>query len=367
MYDVVIIGAGYAGSSLAAKLDGLDIIVLDRNEGSKNVSAVTFSDIVEDRAIRATYSKFTLFNTRGDAVEYSFDDELFCLVDYPRLCREAYKEVERVEVRGYRGDTIYTQDGEIKARVIVDCSGIDGEQLRVSNGFNLPPVINALSFQDVKEVNVSKDTFYLIMGFANFGGWIYPHAYGAEFGMANRFRRGKSLEFPDLAKARNIEAIRKFIGGKGGEVIRVKYPYGFVKKVVYGNVVLLGDSAGMTHPVYGMSIHYISEVSSKLAVIIRDYVKGHRRLQDFQEFWKKFLGRIRVLTARGYAIWDMPLEIQENLVTLQRKMEVSPKSIVEDIRGFEDYEVYAKNPPKITDYPLKLLLKTLLYWLKLRV
>ncbi len=43
MYDVVIVGAGFAGCSLASKLDGLDVLVIDRHGiGKRPVSAITF-------------------------------------------------------------------------------------------------------------------------------------------------------------------------------------------------------------------------------------------------------------------------------------------------------------------------------------
>ena len=125
MYDVAIIGAGFAGSNLASKLEGLDIIVLDKDEAKKNVSAVTFTELMGDRVIRETYSKFILFNTQGDIIEYSFDEDVFCLVDYSKLCKETWNEIETVEVIYYKGNTIYTRDDKIEAKVIVDCSGID--------------------------------------------------------------------------------------------------------------------------------------------------------------------------------------------------------------------------------------------------
>jgi|GEM_PF-1293235 len=372
MYDVAIIGAGFAGANLASKFENLDVIVIDKSLGNKDVSAITFIDVVEgnssdaaNRAIKSTYSKFTLFNTLGDIIEYSFDQEIFCLVDYSKLCKNIWNDVVNAEVISYSGNLVVTKDEKIKARVIADCSGIGGESLRAANKIQLPPVINALAFQQLKNPEVNKDTFYLIMGFANFGGWIYPHGRGAEFGMANRFKRGAELTFPDLQMAKELEAVKRFTGSEeGGEVLKVTYPYGFVKKVVYGNTVLLGDSAGLTHPVYGMSLHYISHMSAILATIIKEYIKGTTKLSDYQRYWRSFISGIRTMVCRGYAIWDMPLEIQENLVRLQKRMDVSPRSILEDIRGLRKYDVYAKNPPSVTDYPVKLLLKVLFYWFK---
>jgi|Deesub1362A_J573_1020465.scaffolds.fasta_scaffold00049_46 flavin-dependent dehydrogenase len=371
MYDVAIIGAGFAGACIASELEGLDVIVIDKTEiGSKDVSAVTFTEIVEnDDAIKNTYSNFMLMNTAGDSEKYEFEEDTFCLVDYQKLCRGLIDDVCKSEVLGYSGNEVILHDETIKAKIIVDCSGIGGEQLRVKQGFSLPPILNAVRFEKLSRVDFDDSTFCFIVGFANFGGWIYPEKGCVEFGMANRFKRGEEIRFPNLTKARQTGILINMLANAEASAEKSSiYPYGFVKEVVKGNVVIFGDSAGLTHPVYGMSLHYIHKLAPKLSNVINDSVRGLAKLSDYQKFWKSVIRKSSDLIARGYASWNLPIELQEKLTRLQIELKVLPDSMKAHMWALDEKcDFYAKKSPKLTDYPLRLYLKTLLYKIKLLI
>ncbi len=380
MHDVVIIGGGYSGSLLDSLLDGLDSLLIEEKEiGSKSVSAVTFikiigfegevKDEVEDVIIK-TYDSYTLMTVDGNSEVYRFGEDVFCLVDYEKLCKNLVRsDVIRKKAVGYEQGKVRLEDEVIEAKVIVDCSGISGEALRERAGFKLPEIVNALKFERVNAVDwVDTSSFYLIVGFANFGGWIYPIDNDLlEFGMANRFRGGKKISFPDLEEAKELFGFSsKSKSDSKSESKSTLYPYGFVKKVVKDNIVIFGEAAGLTHPVYGMSLHYIYKMAPKLANVIKKTVRGGGKLQEYQRIWKETLRRASGLIASGYSIWDLPLDTQVKLTKLQMKLRVSPESVLNQMWALDEkFEVYAKHHPKFTDYPISLHFKTLLNRIKM--
>ncbi|RLI79016.1 hypothetical protein DRP07_10485 [Archaeoglobales archaeon] len=366
MHDVVIIGGGYSGSLLDSLLEGLDTVLIEKEEiGSKDVSAVTFLKIVEfEDAIVKTYNSYTLITVDGAREVYEFDEDVFCLVNYRKLCKNLVRsDVIKGEVIKYEPGKVELEDEAIEAKVIVDCSGIGGENLREKAGFKLPPVVNALKFERATSVEwVDPSSFYLIVGFANFGGWIYPIDDNfLEFGMANRFKRGGRILFPEIEEARKLFGFEK-----GSELRSVLYPYGFVKQVVNDNIVIFGDASGLTHPVYGMSLHYIYKMAPKLADIIKKTVRGEGKLNEYQKIWRDTLRKASSLIAAGYSTWDLPLDTQIRLAKLQMELKISPKSILDQMWALDEkFEMYAKYPPKLTDYPISLHFKTFLNRIKI--
>ncbi len=157
--DVVIIGAGYAGSLIASQLENYDIVVFDKNKKRKNKSVTTFREVVDEGAIKNTYSKLTFMNTKGTKVEYDFNEEIFAFVDYQKLCDSLWTDIEEKKVVSYDKKGVVLENGEsIEAKVVVDCSGIDGENLRRNSGINIPPRLIYITYERVDRLNVPDDT-----------------------------------------------------------------------------------------------------------------------------------------------------------------------------------------------------------------
>jgi flavin-dependent dehydrogenase len=342
------------------------VIIFDDNPGSKKVSAVTFTEIIPfEKAIRKKYSSYTLMTVDGEKAEYEFGEDIFCLVDYRTLCKMLIgRNVVRERVKRYSENVIILPDEKIKAKVIVDCSGVQGEKMREIIGFKNPPEKNVISFETLKgDFELRKDSIYFLVGCTTFGGWIYPvNNNTIEFGMANRFKTGDEISFPDL------DQVKKIIGIKGEStgVSKSIFPHRFVKKVVNKNIVLFGDACGLTHPAYGMSLHYIYKLAPILSKYIKDHIKGYRKLSDYQIYWKNLLRRASNLIAQGYSSWELSVDEQIKVCKTQMRMGVSSESIRQHIWALDEkVEFYAKNTPSFSDYPIKLHLKTLINKIKI--
>lgn len=283
--DVVIIGAGYAGSLIASQLENYDIVVFDKNKKRKNKSVTTFREVVDEGAIKNTYSKLTFMNTKGTKVEYDFNEEIFAFVDYQKLCDSLWTDIEEKKVVSYDKKGVVLENGErIEAKVVVDCSGIDGENLRRNSGINIPPRLIYITYERVDRLNVPDDTFYLIVGCSIYGGWIYP-AKPSEIGAANLFKRKENVYYPETTILK--KSYPEIFGeSEVKQIFKEVYPYGFVKRVVNDNVILFGDSAGLTHPMYATSIHYIHHASKPLSESIKSYLNGYGKLEEYQKWWK---------------------------------------------------------------------------------
>ncbi len=360
MYDAIIIGAGYAGSRLSGLLDNFDVLVIDKSGiGEKDVSIATFLRIVPEDAIKNVYDKYVLMTIDGDKETYEFQEPVFCFVDYAKLCKnEITHQIVKEEVIEYGSGYVKTKDEIYKSKIVVDCTGIQGSRMRKKAGFNLPPYTISLKYTTVLNGSfIDDDSMYFIIGHSNAGGWIYPiNSESSEFGFAVRHKNNRSI-YPDIEIPRTLMGLEL----KSDYEKRAQYSFGFVKKVVHKNMIIFGDSCGMAHPTYMMQIHYAHRISSKLAESIKAYIRGEKnKLVDYQRWWIKMLKKASGNLARGYAFWDMNVEKQIRSAKIQIRSKIKPESIYSHMWALnEDYDVYAKNPPKLTDYPPEIYLRFL--------
>ncbi|WP_456478039.1 NAD(P)/FAD-dependent oxidoreductase [Geoglobus ahangari] len=361
MYDVVIVGAGYAGSSLSGQLEKLkDVLVIDeKGVGEKSTSISSFLKILDDEVVLNEYDEYTIMTVDGESYTYEFDEPVLGLVDYKKLCERAVShDVHRARVEEYGDGYVKLSDGEvIRAKVVVDCTGVYGQKLRARFGLPSPPFRVSLSFAEIENggSGIRSNSLYLIVGHANLGGWIYPvDNTKSEFGFAQGSRKGEA-EFPELGQVAETMGFRMH---KDTTIKRSEYAFGFVKKVVRGSVVLFGDSCGLVHPTYIMGIHYIHRFAPILAEHVAGYLRGEKTsLEKYQRLWREALKRAADNIARGYAIWDLPVDEQIRVTKVQIRAGIKPESILDHMWAFDEkFQVFAKNPPKLWDFPLRLYL-----------
>jgi len=355
MYDLIIIGSGYSGSRISGLLEGYDVLVLDkRGIGEKDVSVVTFTDIVEESVIRNSYESYALTTVDGEIDIYDFGYPVLSLIDYRKLCKsQIAHDVAREAVLEYGKGFVVTEKDRYRGKVIVDCSGFQGRSLREKAGFKNPPYKVLLSFAEIpRQGFIESKVMYLIIGYSNGGGWIYPCNGKAEFGFAIRAKDESS--YPDLIQASKIMKLEM----EGERVLKAEYSFGFVKRVVRGNVVLFGDSCGMAHPTYMTTIHYAHKISERLARALKEYINGDRRsLERYQRYWRGMMRKASGNIASGYAFWDLDVKKQIDVAKIQIQSRVKPESILDHMRALdESYEMYAKNAPRLRDYPLEIYL-----------
>jgi geranylgeranyl reductase family protein len=227
------------------------------------------------------------------------------------------------KIISFSGEELRLEDGEtITAKIFAGC---DGANSKVAAGLGLKRLVRVPAKQYLmKNVECDENSIYMYVGKRISPGgyaWIIPKGDGlANVGIgfvSSRAERGDTIrkalkrfveEHPYSSEyLRKAEIVQEI-----GAVVPVDLPY---QKVVYGNTVLLGDSAGMVISHVGAGIP-TSMVAGELAGrIINECLEEDdiTKLSEFDRLWKRsMLNPIK----NGYLIktlWDRISETDERL------------------------------------------------------
>ena len=146
--------------------------------------------------------------------------------------------------------------------------------------------------------NVAQDTWWLMVGqqYSPAGyAWIFPVG-------KNKARIGVGVGKPDSdiePTERLQQIIEKKLGpiGKLGKITPIEFHYGLipneglVRKTVYDNLILVGDSAGLANPLVLEGIRYAIKFGRVAGQVSSDAIKKNdtteTSLMSYQENWQK--------------------------------------------------------------------------------
>jgi digeranylgeranylglycerophospholipid reductase len=310
--DVLIVGAGPAGSSTARYCagDGLDVLIIDRR--SEIGYPVQCGEFLPD--VKEMYTMFPrsmdleelftipdeLIAGRSEAVDLISPGQKAYTCDFlgATLDRRAFDKYlaklavdagARLETQssflGFKDGLARTTIGDIKAKVIV---GADGPNSRtaVSAGLSRPemryPAITCQADGDFEPV------IKMYFGSMAPGGyaWVIPKRKGANVGIGFN---------PKLLKSRPSELFSRFVSRFGIDYHDVTMGFvpqsGPVKKSVSGNVILVGDAAGQVMATNGGGIP-IAMIAGRFAGrSIRDSLTSGAPLANYERRWKDVLAK----------------------------------------------------------------------------
>ncbi|MDY6764281.1 MAG: geranylgeranyl reductase family protein [Halobacteria archaeon] len=309
MYDLVVVGAGPAGSRLASEASkrGFDVVVLERGEVGKplacsgHLSGDIWDFLPESaRSLIQNEIKGARFHAGGETYEFYKDETVSYAIDRVEmdklLAREAEKNGAEVLTNHEVVDLKTEEDSvraevkggkEFESRLLAGCDG-PGSFVRKNTGMKEPKRIlqGILAFSDE---NDDSDFVDVYLDIPDFFGWRIPRGDSVEYGAASskhvkeRFDRIVSPE----------EEIRKLCGGR--------IPVGPPEETVKGRVFLVGDAAGQVKPFTGGGIIY-GMTSADIAADVMD-PQDPKSLKDYERGWRRELGReIRLgnLLRKGY-------------------------------------------------------------------
>src|ERR1700716_644909 len=144
--DVLICGGSFAGLAVARELadSGADVLLIDRYEiGERQTSACG----IPTTWLQALGLQESLQQTFGELIVHSPHASAhyrlpwtFSTFDYRTLCRLLAQQgsfsFETAKVNGRSGDTVHTDRGDVRSRLIVDCLGW---RRVLSRGDNIQP------------------------------------------------------------------------------------------------------------------------------------------------------------------------------------------------------------------------------------
>jgi digeranylgeranylglycerophospholipid reductase len=356
-YDVIVVGAGPAGSSAAytAAKNGTNVALLEKEETvaqTVRTSGVTWIDYAKEFGIpEDCYNPIRTYNFCSPKNQVSISDEqakaavLDVRKTYRFLAEQAKNAGAKIFVNTNVTDVI-TEDGKVvgvkassqgnemifRAKIVVDASGF---QSVVSKSLGLVEQWKRFGVgaeYEVEAENVEEDTWWLMVGqmYSPAGyAWIFPLG-------RNLVRIGVGVGKPE-SDVDPTERLDKLIEEEVGpikdlgKITKKEFHYGLIpneglsRKTVYDNLILVGDTAGMANPLVLEGIRYAIKygrvAGDTASKAIKSGDTSEETLQKYEETWKKEIEpKIKSahrVQAKWLALsdddWDKEIDIISNL------------------------------------------------------
>ena len=323
-YDVVIVGAGPAGSSAAyqAALNGAKVALIEKEDTiaeTVRTSGVTWIKNIKEFGIPDDcFNPIKNYSFCSPNNEVTISDSVAqaAVLDvrktYRWLAKEAEKQGVDIFVKTNVKDVIKNKQGDIEgviatnpegtisffAKIIIDASGF-GSVVSKAMGFVTQwKRFGAGAEYEVTAENVDSETWWLMVGqkYSPAGyAWIFPIS-------DNVVRIGVGIGKPE-SSVDPTERLKKLMDTKEGPISKlgkispIEFHYGLIpndglsRKSVYNNLILVGDTAGQANPLVLEGIRYaikFGRVAGKVASdAIRSGKTDEASLMPYEETWRK--------------------------------------------------------------------------------
>ena len=323
-FDIVIVGAGPAGSSAAheAAKNGSSVALLEKESvvaETVRTSGVTWVKDAQSFGIpEDCYNpiKNYSFCSPSNTVTISDDVAKAAVLDvrktYRHLAKQAQESGTKLFVDTNVTDVITDEqkrpigviaksaDKEIKfnAKVVIDCSGFQSVVGKMLGLVTQWERFGAGAEYEVRAENVDDKTWWLMVGqkYSPAGyAWIFPVG-------GNIVRIGVGIGKPD-SDVDPTERLNELMENKEGpikdlgEITKIEFHYGLIpndglsRKTVYDNLILVGDSAGQANPLVLEGIRYAIRFGRVAGRVASDAIKNddtsESALKPYETDWKK--------------------------------------------------------------------------------
>jgi digeranylgeranylglycerophospholipid reductase len=323
-YDIVIVGAGPAGSSAAfsSASKGVKVALLEKEDSvaeTVRTSGVTWiQNIKEYKIPEDCYNPIKNYSFCSPNNEVTISDTVAraAVLDVRKTYRWLAQQAEnqgadifvktnvKDVIKNERGDIVgivaNTPEGTVSffGKIIIDASGF-GSIVSKSMGFVTQwEKFGAGAEYEVKAENVDPQTWWLMVGqkYSPSGyAWIFPIS-------KEMVRIGVGVGKPD-SSVDPTERLKQLMDSKEGPIGRlgkitpVEFHYGLIpndglsRKTVYNNLILVGDSAGQANPLVLEGIRYaikFGRVAGNVAVsALHSGNTDESALMPYEDNWRK--------------------------------------------------------------------------------
>ncbi len=280
MYDVVIVGAGPAGSAAAimARRLGLKAVVIDRREPPREKpcgGGLTPRSWKLLNALGVDYPVYGAcreIETRAAGYSYVLRKEPILVTRRPQfdhaLLKQSGVDFIRDEVIGVENNTVVGRGGEYQARVVIGADGATSAVARsIGAGNYQGHKTHAIAYMTIARGPASERCVVDFDAVINTTGqlgysWIFPVGEGANIGAGVGWGRWIDLR-------RLVVEYAEKAGYKPGPVLGHPLSLGYVKSLGTRNVLLAGEAAGLVDATTGEGIYYA--VASGAAAALAAY------------------------------------------------------------------------------------------------
>ncbi len=368
-YDIVVVGAGPAGSSAAyqASKNGVKVALLEKEESvaeTVRTSGVTWiQNIKEFQIPDDCFNPIKNYSFCSPNNEVTIRDSIpqAAVLDVRKtfrwLAQQAENEGVDLFVKTNVKDVIKNENGDIIGvsannpegnvsffgKIIIDASGF-GSIVCKSMGFVTQwKRFGAGAEYEVRAQNVDPETWWLMVGqkYSPAGyAWIFPTG-------KDTVRIGVGVGKPESSvdpteRLKELMELKPGPIGKLGKITPIEFHYGLIpndglsRKTVYNNLILVGDSAGQANPLVLEGIRYsikFGRVAGKVAV---DAVKSGRTdetaLLPYEKNWRKEIESKIKAAVKVQSRW-IDLSDEEWDKELDIIKELNPKEFLDFIKA----------------------------------
>lgn len=287
MHDVIVVGAGVAGSYLASRLDNLDILILEKSKETKKDSGIVSKKILEflpGSVLRKGITEMKFFSPSG--LSFSLKSEkpfaYFLKRDFASYLRNKarknskirYEAINKIE---YLKDSVivHTDSNDYECRFLVGADGANSIVRRAAGTENPKIFLGMLVRTKIgNEIKIYLNKYFS----PDFFSWIIP----GEYGLITAIRPGDYFEY--FKKTMNLPE---------GQLYSSPIPVGYTKSYS-DRTLLVGDSCGMTKPLTGGGIIFSLTACNYAEQIIKEAFHADRFdsafLKQYEKKWKKDFG-----------------------------------------------------------------------------
>ena len=347
-YDVVVVGAGPAGSTAAKFLSesGVKVLLVDKSKfprdkpcgGGIPVRTLKKFKYIEEKNLIESYSYGGSLHSNspkcmleipknepliGMVLRKKFDYEL---VKMAMDCGTTFydgKKVQSINILDNKADIKLSDGSEIESQIVV---GADGVWSTIAKQCNLKSVNTDIGLSLFQEIPISTDlldkyytekrvvhVYLKIQGLVGYG-WIFPKKKHLNIGICEfepnekKQKNRKNLKniFNDFIEILKQEQLIP------KNIIYKKYrgaalPLKPITKTYTNRVILCGDAAGLINPATGEGINYAMSSGQIASGVIVDALEANdtssKFLSKYESIWKKDFGKDIKIFLRAQNGW----------------------------------------------------------------
>ena len=323
-YDVVVVGAGPAGSSAAlmAAKNGVKVALIEKENSiaqTVRTSGVTWIKNIKEFGIPDDcFNSIKNFSFCSPNNEVTISDSVSraAVLDvrktYRWLAQQAKNAGADIFIKTNINDVIKNSNGDIigvkgikdndkiifHSKVIIDASGFSSIICKTMGFVTQWKRFGAGAEYEVKAENVDAQTWWLMVGqkYSPAGyAWIFPLGN-------NIVRIGVGIGKPesDVDPTQRLKEIMDAKLGpikKLGKITPIEFHYGLIpndglsRKTVFNNLILVGDSAGQANPLVLEGIRYAIKFGRVAGQVSANAIKtgntSENALYPYEKNWRK--------------------------------------------------------------------------------
>jgi len=333
-YDVIIVGAGPAGSTLGYLLasQGVDVLVVDKETFPRSklcgggitwktrmlveeLYKTPFNQIFSVEACSEDYAiyekrKLKVFQSSPEPFYFvdrqEYDLKLVSLAE-EKFCRFLFGQ--KIVDLSLHDHKIITSSGEsFHSPVIVGADGINSiirkkalPQMPFSRYLSLGFQVNVPALQLRTPFQTQTPKFFF--GYSKWGyGWIFPNDGHFVVGLCGLIRKNPRLKDTFVSFLRDVTELK--IDGSSSFISHMGPSGNFMEAPAAENLLLVGDAAGLADPLTGEGIYYAHKSAELVAQTIREYFESDRKQcmsETYRLLLKPFIRELKI--AKRFRDW----------------------------------------------------------------